>query len=134
MRRSPAARSAAGAARGRTDARHRGPRARGARGKQFIDLQNDVTHGDVALAARENYRSVEHLKRYTTTGMGTDQGKTSNINALVLMAQCTQRAPQQVGTTRFRPPFVPMTLGALAGRRVGPLYRPLKHLPAQDLA
>ncbi len=103
----------------------------GARGKQFVDLQNDVTTADVALAARENYRSVEHLKRYTTTGMGTDQGKTSNINALVLMAQCTQQPPQQVGTTRFRPPFVPVTLGALAGRRVGPLYRALKELPAQ---
>jgi sarcosine oxidase, subunit alpha len=98
---------------------------------QFIDLQNDVTAGDVSLAARENYRSVEHLKRYTTTGMGTDQGKTSNINALVLMGEQTQRAPPAVGTTKFRPPFAPITMGALAGRRVGSLYRPLKHLPAQ---
>jgi len=102
----------------------------GVHGKQFVDLQNDVCAGDVALAARENYRSVEHLKRYTTTGMGTDQGKTSNINALVLMGEYTQQAPPQVGTTRFRPPFVPVTLGALAGRRVGALYRPLKRLPA----
>ena len=62
-------------------------RLRSGKGKQFIDLQNDVTAGDVGLAARENYRSVEHLKRYTTTGMGTDQGKTSNINALVLMGE-----------------------------------------------
>ena len=84
----------------------------------------------MALAARENYRSVEHLKRYTTTGMGTDQGKTSNINALVLMGEYTQQAPPQVGTTRFRPPFVPISLGAIAGRRVGALYRPLKRLPA----
>jgi sarcosine oxidase subunit alpha len=99
--------------------------------KQFIDLQNDVTSDDVALAARENYRSVEHLKRYTTTGMGTDQGKTSNINALVLMGEETQRAPQAVGTTKFRPPFAPITLGAIAARRVGALYRPLKHLPAE---
>ena len=98
---------------------------------QFIDLQNDVTASDVSLAARENYRSVEHLKRYTTTGMGTDQGKTSNINALVLMGEQTQRAPPAVGTTKFRPPFAPVTMGALAGRRVGPLYRPLKRLPAQ---
>jgi len=98
---------------------------------QFIDLQNDVTASDVSLAARENYRSVEHLKRYTTTGMGTDQGKTSNINALVLMSDETQRAPPAVGTTKFRPPFAPITLGALAGRRVGSLYRPLKRLPAQ---
>jgi sarcosine oxidase, subunit alpha len=100
--------------------------------KQFIDLQNDVTSDDVALAARENYRSVEHLKRYTTTGMGTDQGKTSNINALVLMGAETQRAPQAVGTTKFRPPFAPITLGAFAARRVGALYRPLKHLPAES--
>ena len=98
---------------------------------QFIDLQNDVTAGDVSLAARENYRSVEHLKRYTTTGMGTDQGKTSNINALVLMGEQTQRAPPAVGTTKFRPPFAPITMGALVGRRVGSLYRPLKRLPAQ---
>jgi sarcosine oxidase, subunit alpha len=98
---------------------------------QFIDLQNDVTASDVSLAARENYRSVEHLKRYTTTGMGTDQGKTSNINALVLMGEQTLRAPPAVGTTKFRPPFAPVTMGALAGRRVGSLYRPLKRLPAQ---
>jgi sarcosine oxidase, subunit alpha len=101
------------------------------RGKRFVDLQNDVTCADVALAARENYRSVEHFKRYTTTGMGTDQGKTSNVNALALLGEYTGRAPQQVGTTRFRPPFVPVTLGALAGRRVGALYRPLKRLPAE---
>ncbi len=102
------------------------------RGKQFIDLQNDVAASDIGLAARENYRSVEHLKRYTTTGMGTDQGKTSNINALVLMGELTGRDPTEVGTTRFRPPFAPVTLGALVGRRVGSLYRPLKRLPAED--
>ena len=102
------------------------------RGKQFVDLQNDVTARDVGLAARENYRSVEHLKRYTTTGMGTDQGKTSNINALVLMGELTTRDPSLVGTTKFRPPFAPITLGALVGRRLGPLFRPLKRLPAED--
>ncbi|HEY4448807.1 MAG TPA: 2Fe-2S iron-sulfur cluster-binding protein [Steroidobacteraceae bacterium] len=102
------------------------------RGKQFVDLQNDVSAEDVALAARENYRSVEHLKRYTTTGMGTDQGKTSNVNALLLMGAYTGRAPAQVGTTRFRPPFAPVTLGAIVGRRAGSLYRPLKELPARD--
>jgi sarcosine oxidase subunit alpha len=99
--------------------------------KQFIDLQNDVTANDVALAARENYRSVEHLKRYTTLGMGTDQGKTSNINALVLVGQQTNRAPSAVGTTKFRPPFAPITMGVFAGQRVGPLYRPLKNLPVR---
>jgi sarcosine oxidase subunit alpha len=107
-------------------------RTQGASGKQFVDLQNDVTADDVNLAARENYRSVEHLKRYTTTGMGTDQGKTSNINALILMGEYTGREPQQVGTTRFRPPFAPVTLGLLAGRRTGRLYRPLKRLPDEQ--
>jgi sarcosine oxidase subunit alpha len=100
------------------------------RAKEFVDLQNDVTVQDVELAERESYRSVEHLKRYTTTGMGTDQGKTSNINALTLMGELTGRAPAEVGTTRFRPPFAPVTLGAIAGRRAGSLYRPLKELPA----
>jgi sarcosine oxidase subunit alpha len=103
----------------------------GVAGKQFVDLQNDVVLSDVGLAARENYRSVEHLKRYTTTGMGTDQGKTSNINALVLMGGFTGREPAQVGTTKFRPPFAPVTLGLFAGRRVGALYRPIKVLPAE---
>jgi sarcosine oxidase subunit alpha len=104
----------------------------GVAGKQFVDLQNDVSMGDVGLAAQENYRSIEHLKRYTTTGMGTDQGKTSNINALVLMGEFTGREPADVGTTKFRPPFAPVTLGLLAGRRVGALYRPLKYLPAHE--
>ena len=101
-------------------------------GKQFVDLQNDVTADDVALAARENYRSVEHLKRYTTTGMGTDQGKTSNVNALVLMGECTGRAPAEVGTTKFRPPFAPVTLGFWRAGARGALYRPLKRLPDED--
>ena len=105
-------------------------RVAGVRGKQFVDLQNDVAVSDIGLAARENYRSVEHLKRYTTTGMATDQGKTSNVNALVLMGEMTSRAPDEVGTTKFRPPFAPVTLGAIVGRRVGALYRPLKQLPA----
>jgi sarcosine oxidase, subunit alpha len=103
----------------------------GVSGKQFVDLQNDVAVGDIGLAAQENYRSVEHLKRYTTTGMGTDQGKTSNVNALVLMGEFTGREPAEVGTTKFRPPFAPVPLGLLAGRRVGALYRPLKQLPAR---
>jgi sarcosine oxidase subunit alpha len=105
-------------------------RRRGA--KQFVDLQNDIIADDVALAAQENYRSVEHLKRYTTVGMGTDQGKTSNVNALVLMGESTGRPPSAVGSTKFRPPFAPITMGTLAGRRVGSLYRPRKRLPAQS--
>lgn len=101
-------------------------------GKQFVDLQNDVATTDIELAARENYRSVEHLKRYTTTGMATDQGKTSNINALVLMGKATQRSPDQVGSTKFRPPFKPVTLNAMVGGRSGARYRPLKRLPGRD--
>ncbi len=99
--------------------------------KVFVDLQNDVATSDVELAARENYRSVEHLKRYTTSGMGTDQGKTSNVNALVLLGAVTGREPGEVGTTKFRPPSRPVTLGALAGARRGALFRPLKRLPAR---
>ena len=104
----------------------------GAPGKIFVDLQNDVTANDVALAARENYRSVEHLKRYTTMGMATDQGKTSNVNALVLMGELTQRSPGQVGTTKFRPPFKPVTLGALAAGRTGARFKPLKRMPGHE--
>ena len=101
-------------------------------GKIFVDLQNDVAESDVALAARENYRSVEHLKRYTTVGMATDQGKTSNVNAIVLMGGHTQRTPPQVGTTRFRPPFKPVTLNAIAGGRSGERIKPLKRMPGHD--
>ena len=102
------------------------------RGKAFVDLASDVTADDVALAARENYRSVEHLKRYTTLGMGVDQGRTSNVNGLAIMGELTNRAPQQVGTTRFRPPFSPVTLGTIAGPCAGELFRPLRYLPAHD--
>jgi sarcosine oxidase subunit alpha len=101
-------------------------------GKVFVDLQNDVAESDVALAARENYRSVEHLKRYTTMGMATDQGKTSNVNAIVLMGGHTQRTPPQVGTTKFRPPFKPVTLNAIAGGRSGERIKPLKRMPGHD--
>jgi len=88
------------------------------RGKAFVDFQNDVTVGDIDLAHREGYRSVEHLKRYTTLGMGTDQGKTSNLNALAIMAKRRAVGPDAVGTTTFRPPYTPVTIGVLAGRSV----------------
>ena len=101
-------------------------------GKVFVDLQNDVSVDDVALAARENYRSVEHLKRYTTMGMATDQGKTSNVNSLVLMGAHTGRAPADVGTTKFRPPFKPVTLAALAAGRTGARLKPLKRMPGHE--
>jgi len=85
-------------------------------GKQFVDLQNDVTTKDVRQAHRENYISVEHLKRYTTLGMGTDQGKTSNLNGLRLLAELRDEPVPRVGTTTFRPPYTPVTLGVVAGR------------------
>ena len=98
--------------------------------RQWIDFQNDVTLGDVALAARENYASVEHLKRYTTLGMANDQGKTSNINGIAALAAMTGRAIGEVGTTTFRPPYVPVSLGALAGMRHGRLFAPIREVPA----
>lgn len=94
---------------------------KGAR-KHFHDLQNDVTVADIHLAAREGYQSVEHLKRYTTTGMGTDQGKTSNVNALAVMAELRGAAIPDVGTTTFRPPYTPVTFGAVAGQYTGNLF------------
>ncbi|MDQ6619976.1 MAG: sarcosine oxidase subunit alpha family protein [Pseudomonadota bacterium] len=100
--------------------------------KRFVDLQNDVTADDVALAAREGYQSVEHLKRYTTLGMGTDQGKTSNIIGLALMAEQLGVAVPQVGTTTFRPPYTPVTLGAFPGREHGAHVEPTRHSAMHD--
>ena len=99
------------------------------RRRQWVDLQNDVTAKDVGLAAAEGYRSVEHLKRYTTLGMATDQGKTSNVNGLALLAAATGRSIAEVGTTKFRPPFTPVPLAALAGSRFDRLVAPLRELP-----
>ena len=99
----------------------------GPRNKHFVDFQNDVTAADVGLAAREGYVSVEHLKRYTTMGMGTDQGKTSNVNALAILAQTLGESVPAVGTTTFRPPYTPVTFGALAGCDVGDLADPSPH-------
>ena len=97
--------------------------------KHFIDFQNDVTAADVALAAQEGYRSVEHLKRYTTLGMGTDQGKTSNVTGLALLSFATGQPMADVGTTTFRPPYTPVTYGTLAGREVGALADPIRRTP-----
>ena len=94
--------------------------------KVFIDFQNDVTLSDIQLASREGYNSVEHLKRYTTVGMGTDQGKTSNVNALMLLSQILDCEPEQVGYTTFRPPYAPTTIGAYAGRNIGNLFSPVR--------
>jgi heterotetrameric sarcosine oxidase alpha subunit len=102
------------------------------RGKAFVDLQNDVTLDDVRLAQREGYESVEHLKRYTTLGMGTDQGKTSNLNALALIAELRGASIPAVGTTTFRPPYTPVAIGALAGRAVGAHFKPTRRTPMHD--
>jgi sarcosine oxidase subunit alpha len=97
--------------------------------KRFVDLQNDVTARDVALAAREGYYSVEHLKRYTTLGMGTDQGKTSNVNGLAILAALIDAQIPDVGTTTFRPPYTPVTFGAIAGPEVGAEFDPVRLSP-----
>ena len=99
-------------------------------GRQWVDFQHDVTVADIELAVRENYVSVEHMKRYTTAGMAVDQGKTSNLGALTLLGQLTGRAPGEVGTTTSRPQFMPVTMGAIAGNRRGDFYRPPKRLAA----
>ncbi len=102
------------------------------RGKAFVDLQNDVTLKDIRNARDEGYHSVEHLKRYTTLGMGTDQGKTSNVNALAAMAELRGLPLEQAGTTTFRPPYTGVALGAIAGRTVGQHFRPTRRSPLHD--
>ncbi|WP_179562760.1 2Fe-2S iron-sulfur cluster-binding protein [Sphingomonas sp. R3G8C] len=98
------------------------------RGKAFVDFQNDVSLGDIDLAWREGYRSVEHLKRYTTLGMGTDQGKTGNMAALGRLAQAQGVAIPQAGLTTFRPPYTPTTLGVFAGAAVRDHAGPVRKL------
>jgi sarcosine oxidase subunit alpha len=105
----------------------------GAEGRVFIDLQHDVTVKDVELAARENYTSVEHLKRYTALGMAGDQGKTSNLNGIALMAELTGRTIPEVGTTTYRPPFTPVPLSSLAGWRSGALFNPPRRLVLENV-
>jgi sarcosine oxidase subunit alpha len=107
--------------------------ARGPGRRVWVDLQNDVTAGDVALAVRENFSAVEHLKRYTTIGMGTDQGKTSNVNALAVLAAATSRDIAGLGTTTFRPPYVPVSMATIAGSERGQLHAPIRRLPAENI-
>ncbi len=107
-------------------------RASKGRGKAFVDFQNDVTLHDLGVAHQEGYQSVEHLKRYTTLGMGTDQGKTSNINALAIMAGLRGVDIPTAGTTTFRPPYTPMAMGAIAGRSIGHHFRPVRRTPMHD--
>jgi len=104
----------------------------GGKAKAFVDFQHDVKTSDIALAHQEGYASVEHMKRYTTAGMATDQGKTSNLNALSEMAELRKLAIPQVGTTTFRPPFTPVAFGAIVGHETGHHFRPTRLSPMHD--
>ena len=97
--------------------------------KAFVDFQNDVTAKDIRLAVREGFRSIEHVKRYTTTGMATDQGKTSNMNALAIAAAAQGKSIPEVGLTTFRQPYTPVTFGAFAGVSRGELFDPVRETP-----
>ena len=108
---------------------HAGPDLRA---RMFLDYQNDVKVSDVQLAAREGFVSVEHLKRYTTLGMATDQGKLSNINGLAILSQVKGEPVPQVGTTTFRPPYVPISMGSVAGEARGDVFQPLRRTPLHD--
>jgi len=100
--------------------------------KMWLDYQNDVKVSDVQLAAREGYESVEHTKRYTTLGMATDQGKLSNINGLATLAGALNAPIPAVGTTTFRPPYTPISMGAIGGEARGDLFQPLHKTPMHD--
>jgi heterotetrameric sarcosine oxidase alpha subunit len=104
------------------------------KGKAFVDFQNDVTVSDVKLAAREGFRIPEHLKRYTTLGMATDQGKTANANGAAVLARVTGRYVGAVGTTTFRPPFTPVAIAAFAGHHRGQDFRPARLAPSHGWA
>jgi sarcosine oxidase subunit alpha len=109
------------------------PRTR-SRSKALVDWQHDVTVRDIALATREGFQSIEHVKRYTTTGMATDQGKTSNLNALGLVAESLGTAIPQVGLTTFRMPYTPVSFGSLAGVSRGDLFDPVRTTPTHAWA
>ncbi len=104
------------------------------RAKAFVDYQNDVCVKDVELAVQEGMRSIEHIKRYTTTGMATDQGKLSNMNALAIAAAVQEKPIPEVGLTTFRPPYTPVTFGAFAGPARGDLFDPIRRTPIHDWA
>ncbi|MBA3909671.1 MAG: sarcosine oxidase subunit alpha [Rhodobacter sp.] len=104
------------------------------KGRAWIDQQNDVTVKDIKLAQQENFTSVEHLKRYTTLGMATDQGKTGNVIGLAVMAELTGRTIPETGTTIYRPPYTPVAMGALAGRSRGREFKPYRLTPSHHWA
>ena len=97
--------------------------------KRFLDFQNDVAVSDIQLALREGYRSIEHVKRYTTLGMATDQGKTSNLNGLQMVSDVENKVVPQVGHTTFRPPYTPVSIGAIVGREIGKHSKPTRKSP-----
>ena len=101
--------------------------------KQFIDYQNDTSVADVRLAVREGYRNVEHVKRYTALGFGTDQGKLGNINGMAILAECLGRSIPEVGTTTFRPVYTPVTFGLGAGENVGEFSDPIRKTAIHEL-
>jgi len=100
----------------------------------FVDFQNDVTAKDIRQAVREGMRSIEHVKRFTTTGMATDQGKTSNLHGLAIAAEMMDKSIPDVGLTTFRPPYTPVTFGALAGHSRGELFEPTRRTPVHAWA
>jgi len=104
------------------------------RAKAFVDFQNDVTIKDIALANQEGFSSVEHLKRYTTLGMATDQGKVANVTGLAILADVSGRAIAEVGTTTYRPPYVPVSFGAMSGHHRGKDFRPVRLPPSHRWA
>ncbi len=100
--------------------------------KRFVDFQNDVSVSDIEIALSEGYRSIEHVKRYTTLGMATDQGRTSNLNGLQLVSNIENKIVPEVGHTTFRPPFTPITIGTIVGREVGMEYMPTRKTPMHE--
>ncbi len=100
--------------------------------KPFVDYQNDATAKDIKLALREGFRSIEHVKRYTTTGMGTDQGKLGNMHALGIISETTGSKIGELGTTTFRPPYTPLTFGTIVGRNVGEYFDIFRRTPIHD--
>ncbi len=106
----------------------------GSKARAWVDLQNDVTTKDIKQSHTEGFRSVEHLKRYTTLGMATDQGKTANVLGLAILAEASGKTIPETGTTIFRPPYTPVPLGAFAGRSRGQDFKPFRLTPSHDWA
>ena len=100
--------------------------------KSFVDYQNDATAKDIKLALREGFKSIEHVKRYTTTGMGTDQGKLGNMHALGIISETADAKMGELGTTTFRPPYTPLTFGTIVGRNVGEYFDIFRRTPIHD--